>query len=69
MSVIVYRTGDYGRLTGGNFYFEGRKDSQIKIRGHRVDCAEVQQAIVRLQGISDCIVLVHRPATVQQVMI
>ena len=64
---MVYRTGDYGRLIGSNFYFEGRKDSQIKIRGHRVDCAEVQQTIANLEGISDSIVLVYKPATVQQV--
>lgn len=39
----VYRTGDLGRLDAdGNIVYLGRKDGQVKIRGHRVDLAEVE---------------------------
>lgn len=31
--------------------FEGRTDSQIKIRGHRVDLTEVEKAVVTIDGI------------------
>ncbi|WP_216213361.1 Pls/PosA family non-ribosomal peptide synthetase [Amycolatopsis aidingensis] len=39
----VYRTGDLGRvLPGGEIAFLGRADSEVKIRGHRVDLQEVE---------------------------
>ncbi|MFE3289736.1 non-ribosomal peptide synthetase [Rhodococcus sp. NPDC059234] len=42
----VYRTGDLGRvLPGGELEFAGRVDSQVKIRGNRVEPGEVQAAL------------------------
>jgi pyochelin synthetase len=42
----LYRTGDLGRyLSDGNIELLGREDSQIKIRGHRVELAEVEAAM------------------------
>lgn len=49
----LYRTGDYARLEKGLLYFEGRTDSQVKIRGHKVDMAEVEKAVKALEGVSD----------------
>ncbi len=44
---IVYRTGDLGRrLDDGSIEFLGRKDQQVKIRGVRVELAEVESAIL-----------------------
>jgi amino acid adenylation domain-containing protein len=41
--IRFYRTGDLARkLPNGEFVFAGRKDRQIKIRGHRVEPAEVE---------------------------
>ena len=37
----AYLTGDYGKYKGDVLYFYGRKDSQIKIKGNRVDLSEV----------------------------
>lgn len=43
---IVYRTGDRGRFRAdGALVFLGRTDSQVKIRGHRVELAAVTHAI------------------------
>ncbi|MGK8522551.1 amino acid adenylation domain-containing protein [Nocardia asteroides] len=41
-----YRTGDLGRYrSDGILEFLGRADRQIKIRGHRVELGEIEQAI------------------------
>lgn len=42
----LYRTGDLGRyLPYGSIEFLGREDSQIKIRGHRIELAEIEAAL------------------------
>lgn len=48
----LYRTGDYGRLTDdGVIEILGRRDNQIKIRGHRIELAEVDAALCGLPGV------------------
>jgi amino acid adenylation domain-containing protein len=43
---IVYKTGDLSRmLEDGNFEFLGRKDRQVKIRGVRIELAEIEDAL------------------------
>lgn len=43
---VVYKTGDYGRKTfDGNIEFIGRKDSQVKVRGHRIELGEIESII------------------------
>jgi amino acid adenylation domain-containing protein len=45
-SEVIYKTGDLGRmLPDGNFEFHGRNDTQIKIRGYRVELGEIEAAI------------------------
>ncbi|MFG2603297.1 amino acid adenylation domain-containing protein [Streptomyces sp. NPDC048514] len=42
----LYRTGDLGRyLPSGEIEFLGRNDRQVKIRGHRIEAAEVEAAL------------------------
>lgn len=54
----MYRTGDMGRLTeDGIFEFHGRLDEQIKIRGVRVEPAEVERAIGSFAGINEAVVI------------
>ena len=44
----VYRSGDLARyLTDGTLQFLGRSDLQVKVRGHRVEPAEVEVALMR----------------------
>jgi amino acid adenylation domain-containing protein len=45
-SVRIYRTGDLGRRNGrGVIEFCGRKDRQLKLRGYRIEPAEVEAEI------------------------
>jgi len=42
----MYYTGDLGRLLpDGAIEFVGRRDQQLKIRGHRVECGEVETVL------------------------
>ena len=40
-----FRTGDIVRCTPGGLEFVGRKDSQVKVRGQRVELAEVEEVL------------------------
>jgi len=48
----LYRTGDRARLSDeGAIEFLGRADGQVKVRGHRIELAEVEDAIARQPGV------------------
>jgi amino acid adenylation domain-containing protein len=45
----MYRTGDLGlQLPSGDLAYLGRADTQVKVRGFRVECAEIEVALMRL---------------------
>ena len=53
----IYRTGDMGRLReDGCLEYLARKDFQLKVRGHRVDVADVESALICAQGVTDAVV-------------
>jgi len=50
----VYRTGDLGMRDGdGLVHFLGRKDSQIKARGHRIELGEIEAALLSMPEIGE----------------
>ncbi|MFE6054165.1 amino acid adenylation domain-containing protein [Kitasatospora sp. NPDC056446] len=54
----LYRTGDLARrLADGNLEYLGRIDDQVKIRGNRVELGEVQDALSRLPGVREAVVV------------
>jgi amino acid adenylation domain-containing protein len=45
----MYRTGDLGvQLPTGDLVYLGRADTQVKVRGFRIECAEVELAFMKL---------------------
>ncbi|MFG2776693.1 amino acid adenylation domain-containing protein [Streptomyces prunicolor] len=55
----LYRTGDLGRyLPDGSIEFLGRTDSQVKIRGHRIELTEIEAVLERHPDVADARVVV-----------
>lgn len=53
----LYATGDLMRFTtNGKLQWIGRKDQQVKIRGHRVELTEVEQNLERHPAIAQAVV-------------
>ncbi|MEM9257225.1 MAG: AMP-binding protein [Pseudomonadota bacterium] len=60
-TVRGYLTGDYAVQSGdGRVHILGRSDDQLKIRGYRVEPAEVERAILTLPRVSEAVVVRHR---------
>ncbi len=50
----MYRTGDLvRRRLDGSFEFAGRKDRQLKVRGHRIEPGEVEAALTAHPAVGD----------------
>lgn len=55
----LYRGGDYGRwLPDGRLEFLGRRDSQVKISGFRIETGEIENTLLRVPGVRDGAVVV-----------
>ncbi|MFF0555837.1 amino acid adenylation domain-containing protein [Streptomyces sp. NPDC004266] len=53
----MYRTGDLVRLRAdGTLDYCGRGDSQIKLRGYRVEPAEIESVLLALAGVTQAVV-------------
>nr|CAD7434172.1 unnamed protein product [Timema monikensis] len=65
----LYRTGDFARVSKGTLLYEGRTDSQVKVRGHRVDLSEVERAVLSLPGVDKGIVLCYKPGEFNQALL
>ncbi|MFT7837043.1 amino acid adenylation domain-containing protein [Saccharothrix sp. BKS2] len=56
----LYRTGDLARhLPGGELEYLGRVDDQVKVRGFRVEPAEVEAVLGGHDGVRGCAVVVR----------
>ncbi|WP_143576539.1 non-ribosomal peptide synthetase, partial [Streptomyces acidiscabies] len=56
----MYRTGDRVRIRpDGSLAYLGRTDSQVKLRGNRVDLAEVEAALRSAPGVGEAVAVVH----------
>ncbi|KLU82923.1 hypothetical protein MAPG_01990 [Magnaporthiopsis poae ATCC 64411] len=59
--VRAYRTGDRARYRpkDGQIEFFGRMDQQIKVRGHRIEPAEAERAMLRHETVRDAAAIVR----------
>ncbi|MFF2073551.1 amino acid adenylation domain-containing protein [Kitasatospora sp. NPDC058162] len=59
--VRLYRTGDEVRLhPGGAIEWLGRADAQVKVRGNRIEPAEIERVLERFDGITAAVVVAAR---------
>ncbi|MFE1802234.1 AMP-binding protein [Streptomyces sp. NPDC059517] len=56
---LVFRTGDLASMgADGELYFHGRADSQVQIRGNRVELGEVERRIGGFEGITGAVAMI-----------
>lgn len=61
---IMYKTGDIGKYkSNGDIEFIGRRDSQIKIRGLRVELSEIENQFLKIPEITN-ICIIYKKETV-----
>lgn len=64
----VYRTGDLARWTpDGTIELLGRRDGQVKVRGYRVELADIEHALHRI-GVGDAVVIARADASDSRVL-
>ncbi|MEN5196993.1 amino acid adenylation domain-containing protein [Sphingobacterium faecium] len=58
---LLYMTGDYGVMSSeGYIEFLGRKDDQVKIKGHRIELGEIEKNLNSIEGIKESLVTVQK---------
>lgn len=58
----LYKTGDLVMEDKkGNLHYLGRIDTQIKIRGHRIEAGAIENVLIEYKGVKDCVVLDKTP--------
>ncbi len=56
----LYRTGDLGRwLADETIEFLGRVDTQVKVRGYRIEPGEIEARLLDCEGVSEAVVVAH----------
>ncbi|MEP7308327.1 MAG: amino acid adenylation domain-containing protein [Acidobacteriota bacterium] len=63
----LYRTGDIGCYApDGTVLFFGRRDFQVKVRGHRIELGEIESCLASIDGVRDAVGVIHESAAGDQ---
>ncbi|HLP58410.1 MAG TPA: amino acid adenylation domain-containing protein [Candidatus Deferrimicrobium sp.] len=58
INALLYHTGDLARwLADGNIEFLGRIDNQVKIRGYRIEMQEIENRLLKIEGVNEAVVI------------
>ncbi|MFC4902391.1 Pls/PosA family non-ribosomal peptide synthetase [Kocuria oceani] len=58
----IYRTGDLGRINeDGDIEYHGRIDTQVKVRGYRIELSEIESVLLRVPGVAQAVVNTYEP--------
>ena len=58
----IYRTGDLGRITeDGEIEYLGRIDTQIKLRGYRIELTEIESVLLEIPEIAQVVATTFEP--------
>ena len=63
LSSRIYRTGDLGRINqDGEIEYLGRLDTQIKLRGHRIELTEIESVLLAIPEIAQAAAAIFEPS-------
>ena len=64
-----YKTGDLAKWTPqGELYYLGRVDTQIKLRGYRIEVEAIENVLLNYPGIHECIVHDQTPDNIKELV-
>ena len=52
-----YKTGDLGSIKGNLLYCSGRIDNQIKYQGYRIELGDIENNLLKIDGIREAVVI------------
>ncbi|GKU77856.1 non-ribosomal peptide synthetase [Paenibacillus sp. L3-i20] len=67
---VMYRTGDLAKwLPDGNIEYLGRIDHQVKLRGFRIECGEIEHAIIAHERVKEAVVVMREAMNRESAML
>ena len=55
--INCYKTGDYGSINGNYLFCNGRLDNQIKYNGYRIELGDIENNLLKVDGIREGVVI------------
>lgn len=66
----IYRSGDIAKLLpDGTIEYVGRRDSQIKIRGHRIEIGEIEDSFAKIPNVQNVAVICKKDVDGQNMLV
>ncbi len=56
-NINCFKTGDMGYIKNNYLYCKGRKDTQIKYKGYRIELTDIENNIYKINGVKQCAVV------------